>query len=123
MDRQGDRPAADGAIFNECLFGLRRVDLERERFTAVRTNDVCLVNQFHNSACAPSGLAGLDVFFSNGAHWRVAIDLVLIGLFGGFFIVPLYALIQERSPPSHRSRIIAAISGDVSVTGDIAARD
>jgi 1-acyl-sn-glycerol-3-phosphate acyltransferase len=35
-------------------------------------------------------------------------DLVLIGLFGGFYIVPLYALIQERSEPSHRSRIIAA---------------
>ena len=42
------------------------------------------------------------------AHWRVAADLVLIGLFGGFYIVPLYALIQERSQPSHRSRIIAA---------------
>ena len=55
-----------------------------------------------------SGLAGLDVFFASAAHWRVAADLVLIGLFGGFFIVPLYALIQERSPPSHRSRIIAA---------------
>jgi len=33
---------------------------------------------------------------------------VLIGLFGGLYIVPLYALIQERSAPSHRSRIIAA---------------
>ena len=31
------------------------------------------------------------------AHWRVAVDLVLIGVFGGFYIVPLYALIQERS--------------------------
>jgi 1-acyl-sn-glycerol-3-phosphate acyltransferase len=53
-------------------------------------------------------LAGLDVFFAERAHWRVAADLVLIGLFGGFYIVPLYALIQERSAPSHRSRIIAA---------------
>jgi len=55
-----------------------------------------------------SGLAGIDVFFASAAHWHVAADLVLIGLFGGFFIVPLYALIQERSKPSHRSRIIAA---------------
>ncbi|MGQ0594240.1 MAG: MFS transporter [Gammaproteobacteria bacterium] len=38
---------------------------------------------------------------------RVVADLVLIGVFGGFFIVPLYALIQLRSEPSHRSRIIA----------------
>ncbi len=35
-------------------------------------------------------------------------DLFLIGLFGGFYIVPLYALIQERSEPAYRSRIIAA---------------
>ena len=34
-------------------------------------------------------------------------DLLLIGVFGGFYIVPLYALIQSRSEPSHRSRIIA----------------
>lgn len=39
--------------------------------------------------------------------YRVLWDLGLIGLFGGFFIVPLYALIQTRSEPSHRSRIIA----------------
>lgn len=38
---------------------------------------------------------------------RVVADLLLIGVFGGFFIVPLYALIQLRSEPSHRSRIIA----------------
>src|SRR5450631_893493 len=42
------------------------------------------------------------------AHWRIIADLVLIGLFGGFYIVPLYALIQERSEPAYRSRIIAA---------------
>ena len=41
------------------------------------------------------------------ATWRVLFDLLMIGLFGGFFIVPLYALIQSRSAPSHRSRIIA----------------
>jgi len=32
---------------------------------------------------------------------------MLIGIFGGFYIVPLYALIQNRSDASHRSRIIA----------------
>jgi hypothetical protein len=37
----------------------------------------------------------------------VLADLALIGLFGGFYIVPLYALIQIRSDPAHRSRIIA----------------
>jgi 1-acyl-sn-glycerol-3-phosphate acyltransferase len=37
----------------------------------------------------------------------VLIDLFLISLFGGFFIVPLYALIQSRSDRTHQSRVIA----------------
>jgi 1-acyl-sn-glycerol-3-phosphate acyltransferase len=56
---------------------------------------------------APS-IGGFAQFAAKPAHWRVAFDLVMIGVFGGLYIVPLYALIQERSAPSHRSRIIAA---------------
>lgn len=39
--------------------------------------------------------------------WRVLADLLLIGVFGGFFIVPMYALIQSRSDPAHQARVIA----------------
>lgn len=42
------------------------------------------------------------------AIWRVLFDLLLLGVFGGFFIVPLYALVQLRSAPEQRARIIAA---------------
>ena len=42
------------------------------------------------------------------AHWRVMADLFLLAMFGGLYSVPLYALIQSRSAPSHRARIIAA---------------
>jgi len=31
----------------------------------------------------------------------------MIGIFSGFYIVPLYALVQQRTTPSHRSRVIA----------------
>ena len=41
-------------------------------------------------------------------YWRGLADIMLIGLFGGFYIVPLYALIQTRSEKSHQSRVIAA---------------
>jgi 1-acyl-sn-glycerol-3-phosphate acyltransferase len=51
---------------------------------------------------------GIGVFLASGANWRVLADLILLGAFGGFYTVPLYALIQARSQPSHRSRIIAA---------------
>ncbi|WP_415034793.1 MFS transporter [Azonexus sp.] len=71
-------------------------------------------------------LFGLDLYFAspldlagNGVHdslallsvaavWRVLFDLLLLGVFGGFFIVPLYALVQLRSAPEQRARIIAA---------------
>ncbi len=46
-------------------------------------------------------------FLSQAGSLRVLIDLVLIGTFGGFYCVPLYALMQTRSEASHRSRIIA----------------
>src|SRR5581483_5451333 len=47
-------------------------------------------------------------FLREPAHWRLLADLALLGLFGGFYIVPLYALIQTRSEKSHQSRVIAA---------------
>ncbi len=40
--------------------------------------------------------------------WRVLADLLLMAVFSGFFIVPLFALIQTRSDPTRRSRVIAA---------------
>jgi 1-acyl-sn-glycerol-3-phosphate acyltransferase len=38
---------------------------------------------------------------------RVLVDLFCIALFGGFYNVPLYTLIQQRAEPSERSRVIA----------------
>jgi len=51
---------------------------------------------------------GFRLFLGIAAHWRVLADIVLLGTFGGFYIVPLYALIQTRSEKSHQSRVIAA---------------
>ncbi|MFO1263734.1 MAG: MFS transporter [Rhodoferax sp.] len=54
--------------------------------------------------------AAMDVagFLAVGAHWRVLTDLLLLSLFAGLYSVPMYALIQMRSQPTHRARIIAA---------------
>ena len=56
---------------------------------------------------AGHGPVGWQVFATEPGHWRILADLLLIGMFGGFYIVPLYALIQSRSDERHRSRIIA----------------
>lgn len=41
-------------------------------------------------------------------HWRLLLDIALLGFFGGIYIVPLYAVIQTRAEKSHQSRVIAA---------------
>ncbi len=62
---------------------------------------------------SPVGLVGttaheITALLTLPAIWRVLADLLLVGVFGGFFIVPLYALLQLRSDPSHLARVIAA---------------
>ncbi len=52
--------------------------------------------------------AALSLVDALRAHWRLLADIAAIGLFGGLYIVPLYALIQTRSEKSHQSRVIAA---------------
>ena len=54
-----------------------------------------------------AGLALIECVTADGA-WRVLLDVLMLGVFGGFYIVPLYALIQQRSDTRARSRIIAA---------------
>ncbi len=49
-----------------------------------------------------------SVFFAQGSSLRVSFDVIMLGIFGGIYIVPLYALVQQRSNPRKRSRIIAA---------------
>ncbi len=55
-----------------------------------------------------SDTLGLAEFLAHPAAWRVLGDLLLISIASGFYIVPLYTLLQDRSAPSHRSRVIAA---------------
>ena len=51
---------------------------------------------------------GIAEFISYPVAWRILFDLFMLGFFGSFFIVPLYALIQSRSPQNCVSRVIAA---------------
>lgn len=55
----------------------------------------------------PDTVAPLQFIFSlSGFH--ILLDLLLIGMFGGFYIVPLYAVIQSRTSLEKRARIISA---------------
>jgi predicted MFS family arabinose efflux permease len=59
---------------------------------------------FHST----SNTQNYSQFMSQLDNWRLLLDIALIGLFGGLYIVPLYALIQSRAEKSHQSRVIAA---------------
>jgi len=59
-------------------------------------------------AGATAALLDVSGFLSNLANWRIMADLVLLAISGGFYIVPLYAILQARSLPAHRARNIAA---------------
>jgi 1-acyl-sn-glycerol-3-phosphate acyltransferase len=47
-------------------------------------------------------------FLHAAGSYRLLLDAGLIGLFGGIFIVPLYAIMQQRSRPEAVSRVISA---------------
>ena len=59
-----------------------------------------------------AAVAGLDLsgFLAQPGSWRIVADLVGVGLFAGFFVVPLFALIQSRTPRGELSRVIAAMN-------------
>jgi len=64
---------------------------------------------FASPTVMPAGVPlAMGHLLAQPGNWRVFFDLFGLGVFGGFFIVPLYVLIQLRSAPEHRARIIAA---------------
>lgn len=54
-------------------------------------------------------LLGLSEVFQQGwSYYHVMLAVTLLGISGGFYIVPLYAMMQAYSPRSHRARVMAA---------------
>ena len=54
-------------------------------------------------------LLGLSEVFQQGwSYYHVMCAVTLLGISGGFYIVPLYAMMQAYSPRSHRARVVAA---------------
>ncbi|HTA66588.1 MAG TPA: MFS transporter [Xanthomonadaceae bacterium] len=62
---------------------------------------------FARPGAAPQ--TGLDIagFLHAAGSLHVLADLTMIGVFGGFFLVPLFALVQSRTPRNELSRVIA----------------
>ncbi len=64
--------------------------------------DLAAVNQ------SAAELASWQAMFENPLTAHVLLDILLLGMSGGFYIVPLYVILQEHSAIESRSRTIAA---------------
>ncbi len=97
-----------GSLLCERLSG-RQVEIGLVPFGAIGLTLFGLDLYFASPQTAPD-VVRVGEFLAAAGSWRIIADLLLIGVFGGFYIVPLYALVQSRSAPSHRSRVIAGLN-------------
>ena len=97
-----------GSLLCEKLSG-RQVEIGLVPFGAIGLT-LLGFDLYFASPAVPGEAVTIGEFLTNGANWRIIADLLLIGMFGGFYIVPLYALVQSRSAPDHRSRVIAGLN-------------
>lgn len=69
------------------------------------------IDMFFSSPAAVTGEAGalltISEFLSYPQNWRVLFDMIMVAVAGGFYIVPLYTILQTRSSDDERSRMIA----------------
>ena len=65
---------------------------------------------FARTGLAPASGLTIAQFLGAANGWRIAIDLTGIGLSAGLFIVPLFALIQSRTPKDELARVFAALN-------------
>ncbi len=96
-----------GSLLCEVL-SRRHVEIGLVPFGAIGMSVFAIDLYFATRGLDPAGAYRLGAFLAERAHWRVMADLALLSLFAGLYSVPMYALIQMRSQPSHRARIIAA---------------
>lgn len=70
--------------------------------------DLCMGAQF----ARPEGntLTDLPDFLSTFAGWWILIDLFVLALAGGLYVIPLRAIVQHRAKPSQKARVVAANS-------------
>jgi len=96
-----------GSLLCERMSG-HRIELGLVPFGSIGLSLFAVDLYFAQTSPNVAAVASVSEFLSRTGSWRVLIDLALLGAFGGFYSVPLYALIQKRSNRQHMSRIIAA---------------
>lgn len=73
---------------------------------------VFLIDLGFTAAALPVGGAATDIasFFASPAGARIAFDVAMVAIFGGVFVVPVFAAVQAWSAEDQRARVIAAVN-------------
>jgi len=98
---------AVGSLLCERLSG-HKVEIGLVPFGAIGLTLFALDLFFASPGMPETARVGVGEFVARDGSFRILFDLAMLALFGGFYVVPLYALIQTRAQKSHQSRIIAA---------------
>jgi 1-acyl-sn-glycerol-3-phosphate acyltransferase len=98
-----------GSLLCERLSG-RRVEIGLVPFGSIGLTLCGLDLAWISPATAAAHSLGVHEFLAQRHAWRMLIDLGGIGLFGGVYVVPLYAMVQQRARSASLGRVLAANS-------------
>ncbi|KHL56800.1 MFS transporter [Xanthomonas cannabis] len=98
-----------GSLLCERLSG-RTVEIGLVPLGAFGISAFLLDLYFARPGAAPVTGLSISQFVQQPGSVRLIVDLVGIGLFTGLFVVPLFALIQSRTPKAELSRVIAGLN-------------
>ena len=98
-----------GSLLCERLSG-RRVEIGLVPLGAIGISAFLLDLYFARSGLTPQSGLSPWAFAAQPGSARIIIDLLGVGVFAGFFVVPLFALIQSRTPPGELARVIAGLN-------------
>ena len=96
-----------GSLLCERLSG-HRIELGLVPFGSIGLSLFAVDLYFAQPTATASAVSSIGEFVARPGGRRVLLDICLIGVFAGFYSVPLYAWVQGRANPKHLSRIIAA---------------
>ena len=96
-----------GSLLCERLSG-HRIELGLVPFGSIGLSVIAVDLYFAQPTPNPVAVNTIAEFIGRPGSWHVLIDLALLGAFGGFYSVPLYANVQQRARRQHLSRVIAA---------------
>ncbi|MFZ6690751.1 MFS transporter [Undibacterium sp. SXout20W] len=101
--------SGSGSLLCERLSG-HKVEIGLVPFGAIGLSVFGLELYFASTAYTNTGAVDLLRFIEQTGSLRILFDILMLGIFGGLYIVPLFAVIQTRCDPQHLSRTIAGMN-------------